>query len=667
MIKKDNKLTTVNLSKRVVHFSLLMLSLLLVSACSGLIENIKGAPTLFADHNKSAESLLKEADSLSEQQNTQLQLAAVEALTKEGKYVLAESVIEHLQSKVLTAEEKNNLLLLTADNHYAQDKLDTTLTSLKRIDFNLLSAPAKLHYLSVKADLYVRQNQHQNAVDTLFQLMPLLTDDEQKQQYNDLLLVELSQLPAKELNKYKTTNNKTATALTQNQLFIQGWYALGRIYQQYQLRSNLLIRSVDDWKLAYPTHPALGFMPIQLKNLAEAIPFQPTKVAVLLPLTGRFQKPAQAIQYGISHAFYNQSDSQKQTLANSTNAEESVRTQAMLEKEFMTTPPNLVFFDTNKMSMQEIADKLHLEKIDFVIGPLTKPNVEKFLPLVKDIPVLALNSFPVDKVTRKEVAPSSNHYAFPLSPESEAEQAAERIFLDKHQKPLVFAPQSNFGKRTAAAFEARWKQLSDENSKNGLVASPAETYYFTNNTDYKKFLGNALQIREYAVSSSSKKAKTEIKSRGDVDAIYIVSSRYELTFFKSFLSVSLNPSSPQIPLYASSRSHSTDLTKSQTKELEGLTFSDLAFLMDDEGQIHKKVQAVWPKQGFVTLRLFALGYDSYNLISQLKPLQAIDGYHYNGLVGDITLDKGNTINSQLSWAKYQNDKLIEITSPISSK
>jgi outer membrane PBP1 activator LpoA protein len=644
-----------------------MLSLLLVSACSGLIENIKSVPTLFTEHNASAESLLKEADLLSEQQNTDLQLAAVEALTKEGKYVLAESVIEHLQSKVLTAEEKNNLLLLIADNEHAQDKLDSALTSVKSINVNLLTAPAKLHYLTLKSDLYVRKKQYQNAVDTLFQLTPLLTDDEQKQQYNDLLLLQLSMLPAKELSKYKTAKNKTATALTQNQLFVQGWYALGGIYQKYQLRSNLLIRSIDDWKIAYPTHPAIAFMPVQLNNLSEAVPFEPTKVAVLLPLTGRFQKPAQAIQYGISHAFYNQSDAQKQTLANTTNPEESVRSQAMLEKEFITTPPNLVFFDTNKMTMKDIADKLHQQKIDFVIGPLLKPNVEAFLPLVKDLPVLALNSFPVDRATRKEAPLSSIHYAFPLSPEGEAEQAAEIIFRDKRQKPLVFAPQSTFGKRTAAAFEARWKKLSDEQSRDGVVASPAETYYFTNNTDYKKFLGNALQIREYPVSSSSKKAKTEIKSRGDVDAIYIISSRYELTFFKSFLSVSLNPSSPQIPLYASSRSHSTDITKTQTKELEGLTFSDLTFLMDNEAPIYKKVQAVWPKQGFATLRLFALGYDSYNLISQLKPLQAIDGYHYKGLVGDITLDRNNTINSQLSWAKYQDDKLIEITSPVSSK
>jgi outer membrane PBP1 activator LpoA protein len=644
-----------------------MLSLLLVSACSGLIENMKSVPTLFSKNNASSESLLKEADLLSEQQNTELQLAALEALIREGKFVLAESVIEHLQSKSLTAVEKNNLQLLIADNQYAQDKYDDALVSLKTVNLKLLSEPATLHYLTVKTDLYVLLKQHQNAVHSLFQLTPLLTNAKQKQQYNDLLLVQLSLLPTKELNRYKTANKTATTGLTADQVFVQGWYSLANIYQRYQLRSNLLKRSVEDWKLAYPTHPALAFMPVQLTNLSETVPFQPTKVAVLLPLTGRFQKPAQAIQYGISHAFYNQSDSQKETLANSENVDESVRSQAMLEKEFMTTPPNLVFFDTNKMSMQEIADKLHQQKFDFVIGPLLKPNVEAFLPLAKDLPVLALNSFPVDKASGKEVSTSSIHYAFPLSPEGEAAQAAEFIFKDKHQKPLIFAPQSDFGRRTAGAFEARWKQLSAEQSRDGLIASPAETYYFTNNTDYKKFISNALQTREVAIASTSKKQKTEIKSRGDVDAIYIVSTRYELTFFKSFLSVSLNPGTPQIPVYASSRSNSTNLTRTQSKELEGLTFSDLAFLMNDESKIYQKVQAVWPKQGFVTLRLFALGYDSYNLISQLKPLQAIEGYHYNGLVGDITLDRSNTINSQLSWAKYQDGKLIEITSPVSGK
>ena len=663
------------------------LSILLVSACAELVGNVKSVPTLFTDFNDSSEYLLKEADSLPELQSTEWQLAAVQALTKEAKYVLADSVIEHLQGKVWSEQDKNHLMLLIADNQYAQNQLDKSLASIKKVNSNAISFPAKRRYLELKINLYSRNKQHQAAVETLFQLTPMLVNDKEKQQYNDLMLTELNLLSADELNKYKTSNKKVTSSLTTNQVLVQGWYALGSLYQKYQFSNNQLIRAVDAWKKKYPTHPAINAMPIRLSNLTEAVSYEPTKIAVLLPLTGRYKKPAKAIQYGISHAFYNQSevkqddptDDSDDIITSSIGIDDDLFTadssKAMLNREFTATPANLVFFDTNKMSMQAIANQLHQQKFNFVIGPLLKPNVEKFLPLVKDIPVLALNSFPVDPTTRKETPSSSIHYAFPLSPEGEAAQAAEIIFRDKLKKPLVFAPTSDFGRRTAKAFEARWKQLSDEQKNtntptNTLIAtSPAETYYFAdNNKNYKKFLANALQIHEGSKQGSSTRRKeVTITSRSDVDAIYIIGSRQELTFMKSFLSVALNPYAPKIALYASSRSHATNLTKTQNKELEGLTFSDLAFLMDENGKIHKKIQTVWPKQGFATLRLFALGYDSYNLISQLKPLQVIDGYHFQGLVGDISLDKSNTINSQLNWAQYQNGNLVEVTSPIPSK
>ena len=89
--------------------------------------------------------------------------------------------------------------------------------------------------------------------------------------------------------------------------------------------------------------------------------------------------------------------------------------------------------------------------------------------------------------------------------------------------------------------------------------------------------------------------------------------------------------------------------------------------MDDKSQINKEVQAIWPKQRFSTLRLFALGFDSYNLIEQLKQLQVIDGYYFQGLTGELTLDKSNSIKTKLQWAKYQKGSLVEVTPPASSQ
>jgi len=198
-------LNTANLPKRALHFSLIVLSILLVSACSGLGQDKKTAPVLFTDFSNTAEYLLKQAEALDETKNTEWQLAAVQALNKENKFVLANSVIEYLQNKTLNTQQKNHLLLLIADNQYAQNQLDSTLVSINKINIGVLSPEAKLHYLKLKADLQVRNKEHQQAANTLLMLTPLLQIDEEKQQYNDLLLTQLSLLPASVLNKYQQT------------------------------------------------------------------------------------------------------------------------------------------------------------------------------------------------------------------------------------------------------------------------------------------------------------------------------------------------------------------------------------------------------------------------------------------------------------------------------
>jgi len=675
----------------------MVLSMLFVSACSVTEPDKNTAPILFTEFNESAQYLLKQADKLDEADNTPWQLVAVQALTQEHKFVLANSVIEHLQNKTLTIQQQNHLLLLIAENDYALHEFDKTYLALKKIDQDVLSAPANLHYLKIKVDLQVSNKEHQAASDTLLELTPLLTTAEDQQTYNDLLLNELSLLDASILNKFKkvtssaeifsneavitdaTGDNATALAAQQKQMFVHGWYSLASVYQRYQLRNNQLLQAVDAWKLAYSSHPVINYMPTQLTNIEEAIPYEAHKIAVLLPLSGRFKKPAQAIQYGISHAFYNQLALEKQLDSEQAQFKESDPTMAytpeiIIPSELKAPPADLLFIDTTNQTAQSIADHLHAQGIDFVIGPLVKSNIDQLLPLITDIPVLALNRFQEDD--ESTAASSAIHYAFPLSPENEAEQAAETIFENNHKKPLLLAPKSKFGERVAAAFEARWKALIEEQqteADNGVEGYPAETHYFAAKSDYPKLISTALHTDKSQQRINQMRSvvgygiDSELRSRRDVDAIYIISSRSELILLKPFIAVTVSPFAKSISLYASSRSHASDLANIQNKELSELTFSDIAFLIDDDSQMNKNIQAIWPHQSFRTLRLFALGYDSYNLIEQLKQMQVIEGYKYQGLVGELTLDQRNTLRSKLHWAKYQQGELVEVTSSVSGQ
>jgi len=721
LIKKDINLNVSILSKHALKLTFIIISLFAISACSGILSDKKIAPTLFNNFSETSEYLLTQASEASELESTDWELAAVQSYLIVNKYKQAEAVIGHLQNKTLTATQSNDLLLLIAERQHGEAEFEASLTTIESIDTDLLSVPANLYYLKLKTNLLIRKQDHQGASDTLLILTPLLEKKEDKQKYNDMLLAQLSLLPLDVLNKFQiagsesepetaiSVSNQDAQALetelakiaaeietkeqpkktlTEDEIFVQGWYDLASVYKRYQSRSNQLLQGLEAWEFIYPTHPVLDMMPTQLKNIPEATPYSPTKVAILLPLSGRFQKPAEALQYGINYAFYekNNANNTEQTLSErqpisggGISISESRRSQIVVaEDKPIGIDPTLLFFDTNKMNMQEIADQLHQQKIDFVIGPLLKPNLEMFLPLVEDIPVLALNSFPDAEVDDANAPPtltgSSLHYAFPLSPESEAEQAAELIFKNKHKKPLILAPNSEFGKRVSAAFEARWDTLHrSQSATTSIKTYPAESHFFGDKSKMDDFIGKALQVKasEQRISQMrsvlGRRIEADVRSRRDVDAIYIISKRSELILIKPFIDVTISPFAKTIPLYGSSRSHAADLTNFQNKELTGLTYSDIAFLMEDKKEINEEIQAIWPGQRFSNLRLFALGFDSYNLIGQLKQLEVIDNYHFQGLVGELTLDYSNTINSKLHWATYQDGESVEITTPTTSQ
>ena len=189
------------------------------------------------------------------------QFAAAQAFIAEKQPVLASSIIEYLQSQPLTPVQKNSLNLLTADNLYLLNELDEAQKALDKIDDKQLSEFGLNYYLKLQTHLHIDKEKHLEASDTLFLLIPLLKTDLEKQQYNDLLLTQLSFLPVDFLSQFQVmpeTAEQQATselefaeqqldaaleitAVDPEQQFKEGWYALAYLYQRYQLRPQSVI------------------------------------------------------------------------------------------------------------------------------------------------------------------------------------------------------------------------------------------------------------------------------------------------------------------------------------------------------------------------------------------------------------------------------------------
>jgi outer membrane PBP1 activator LpoA protein len=665
---------------------------LLISACVSTETKPEDVPpTLFSELEADATFYLNKDSQLGSDTNLAWQFLAIQALISERKFVLADAVIDSLQNKPLTPEQASTLALLIADKFYAQNKLSEAQVALTDSNYQILNATSFMHYLKLQSTVYIENKLPFEASETLLLLTPQLVNDNEKQSYNDLLLAQLIQLPAKTLRSFVSENddlieedksvnqaslelNELVTdVVTQSQTalesginknkyqiepkFKSGWYALALLYQEGKLRPNRLSRALNDWKATYSDHSVLAFLPTVLTNISTLNPYQPDNIAILLPLSGRFERQGKAIQFGLMNAYYLK--------------------QKTLESEGQKSP-TLHFFDTQSFNSEQLALKIKQANVDFVIGPLVKQEIEDLLPLIGSLPMLALNRFTeqAPKTTDIENGISSEsgalneskpvawHYSFTLSPEDEARQGAKMIHADKHKYPLIIAEKSNYGMRVADSFKTQWAELTPGSD------AQVEVHYFQSTSQLAKFMEEVLQTGQSKSRISQMRSivgrsmETEVRSRRDVDAIYIVSKRDELILLKPFIDVSVSPFAESMPLYASSRSHSNDRFNMQNKELSQLVFSDNPFLLNQYTELNQEVQKAWGKQSFSTLRTFALGFDSYQIIDQLVYLQNNENTVYKGLVGELSLDSNNNVGAKLSWATYQDGALFEVTSPI---
>ncbi|HHL31287.1 MAG TPA: hypothetical protein ENJ41_01790, partial [Oceanospirillales bacterium] len=166
------------------------------------------------------------------------------------------------------------------------------------------------------------------------------------------------------------------------------------------------------WKTRWPNHPGILFF-------SQENPY--SKIAVLLPLTGKYKNISSSIQQGMLAALY-QDGIGEQTL------------------DFFDTGSNGESFSFAWYGAIESG-------ADFIIGPLEKNSIKQLTQLNSTtLPVLLLNKL-------EDEENPFGFYQFPLSQEDEVFSVASRLIAENKKRVLLLAPESNNGRKLAIAFE----------------------------------------------------------------------------------------------------------------------------------------------------------------------------------------------------------------------
>jgi outer membrane PBP1 activator LpoA protein len=400
---------------------------------------------------------------------------------------------------------------------------------------------------------------------------------------------------------------------------VRGWLELAPIAAQAK-RYGGAASAIAVWRARNAGHPAQDLLrsEVSVPEVVASLPSAP-HVALLVPLTGRNAAAGVQIRDGLLAGLYGVPAAAR---------------------------PNLRLYDTNATSIAQATSDAAAAGADFIIGPLIREDVIAAAEIGGRRPrMLALNFLPADH------APPEGFYQFALSPEDEARAAARRAISDGHRRAAALVPAGDWGTRVLAAFREEFE------AGGGVLLSSATLPQ--GRTDYAAPIQSLLRLADSRARAKRLEGVLgtalafQARRRGDIDCIFTPAPasiarqvRPQLRFHFA----------GDLPDYATSDAF--DPGSSNNRDLDGLVFLDMPWMLgtgDATARLRTATTQAWPQDPRSRSRLFAFGYDAWQLYTALRGVSgngngAQAAVDIAGVSGHLTLDANRRVRRELEWA-----------------
>lgn len=514
-------------------------------------------------------------------------------------YATAQSMLIAMQSEAITPLQQDQARLIEAQLLLHQAKPTEARFRLNRINVaQLPTAVASFYYqLSANIELNLYQSSHSKehlikACNEQISLLNYVNQDAQNTVCNQILR-QLKTQPASELVVLNTQATNTTL-----KGFVE--YALIDTSSSTTLKSRML----TEWQQKYPDHPlkaqAEAAITNQSQNSQNLVSMEQVtgeasyttvslqegdRLAVLLPLTGRF----------------------------AANVGEPARLGILAALQDRNSKLKVTFYDTNRMTMEEISSALIQNGTNFIIGPILKPEVDALLSTNIKLPSIVFN---------QPSTARDNLFYFDLGPDYEGTLAARKISNDRHSHPVVIAPESTRGQRAVAGFISTWE------SNNSYAATVCR---------YNDLNSIPSDLTTCPVNTA--------------DAIYMNAAPVEVIKAKESL-----PN--DTPLYLTDRSFTGVNLSSSEVALTGAFMGDMPWLLTDS-ELKQDLMATLPQADSQVQRIFATAYDSINLSFNLGRLIQDKNDTVHGISGELQIGSKGLIEMNPMWVRLGVNRPIQ--------
>ncbi|MGB0568171.1 MAG: penicillin-binding protein activator [Alteromonas macleodii] len=590
-----------------------------------------------------------------EQRDTLL-LQAADLYLQNQQPVLAQQVLYEVKEDGISGVNQSYYSLLVTKS-YAGMPDASAEELLAMLDGVTGTGETAFQKAELQTQLFTQQGNLAAAANSV--LKTNLTDDEKVQQ----VWQWITSIPASSLDSVGSAYPDLSPFIT-----------LRELTEENASSPEKLAKSLQQFKQVYRGHVLENALPENVIEATQLTDAGANDIAVLLPLSGRLARTGQVVKNGIMAAYY--TDVEKR------------------QDEHLL--PRLRFIDTNEVDTQHLLSEIGDTK--FIIGPLLKDTVERLIPsLPLGVNVLALNrpdELP-DNASAKRLATGSSNPAiaddalasgtglagddtqnelhslglptslnyYGLAPEDEATQLAEFIFNKGYRAPIVIAAQSSLYQRMDDTFKKHWRILNNqENKQRANITSVS----FNDSNSLREGITQALDVAQSneRINQIEYMTNDEVynmpRSRRDIDAIVAFASPQDTELLNPIIEASLNPyDGKQVPVYATSRSMDYDSGKNQWRDLQNVHFIDMPWLMPSHSwqPLQNEVEQAWQNQNTMQKRLFAFGFDAYQLLPQLGMLNTLKYLSHEGLTGTLSLNQQGEVIRKQPQAIIRNEKV----------
>lgn len=456
--------------------------------------------------------------------------------------------------------------------------------------------------LNIRSSIYENEKKYLEAASDISKTLEHISDPALKNaSYNKIWLL-LNKVPLNQLDALMPPAPDS----------FGGWLELSYFIRKESQSNSTVETIIADWKERYPNHEAIGSF---TEKLIEDFKFkfkEPKQIALLLPLSGKLRGHSSAIRDGFISAVI---------------------------MSYKGGKPIVKVYDVEgTYNIQAIYNQAIDEGADFIVGPLKKDSVLNISKAInneskKVVPTLALNYLP------EYETPPRLMFQFGLLPENEAEEAAELAVYDGYSKALVLVPDSDWGTRLSAAFSNKLIDLGGE--------TVAETFFDPKSSDYSDAIKNLLNIddsirrNQQLQNTIHNQVHFEPRRRQDIDFIFIAGSPTQARLIRPQFDFHR---ASQIKMYTVSSAYTGTPNPDKDMDMNGVSFVDMPWLLSEANSpLREEFDDSWSSMMKKYHRFYALGIDSFNVISELFKLGANPELSFNGHTGKIYITDGKLL------------------------